>query len=167
MVWARTKLTIWDDLFEPVEKFITNYSGKNPEKFYKKVKELMVDVFKIPKERCQEKRYTHEKKGKSGKFKYSWELTKILDNYTYIRADIDLEGEYEGDEGKATIVFEPVLITEYPQDSVLEQNILYEVLRRVWHKTFYHKKRMKYIEFGRKLSTEFDTKLKTFARELE
>ena len=41
MVWARTKLLIWDYIFEPVKDLRVSYSGPHPEALYKKVKELM------------------------------------------------------------------------------------------------------------------------------
>ena len=36
MVWARTRLLIWDYIFEPVKRIKINYTGPNPDKFYQK-----------------------------------------------------------------------------------------------------------------------------------
>ena len=41
MVWARTKLLIWDYIFEPVKDIEIAYQGPNPQKFYKKINELI------------------------------------------------------------------------------------------------------------------------------
>ena len=48
MVWARNKLLIWDYIFEPVRDLSINYTGRNPEKFYKKIKELCRVIFNVP-----------------------------------------------------------------------------------------------------------------------
>ncbi len=166
MVWARTKLTIWDYIFEPIKDLKINYSGKHPEKFYTKIKELMKTVFKVPHEHIQEQKYTFEKKKNSGKFRMNWEVTKPLDHFTYFIFNVKLSGSYEHGEGKASISIEPLLITEYPQDTVWQQNILYEMVRRFWHVTFYHKQRMRYLEYGKKLAVTFEHSLKHYGEEL-
>ena len=40
MVWARTKLMIWDYVFEPVRQIKITYAGKEPGALYKKINEL-------------------------------------------------------------------------------------------------------------------------------
>ena len=62
MVWARTRLLIWDYVFEPVKTIVINYEGKNPEKIYKKLHELIRTCFNVPEGYIQEKSYSWEKK---------------------------------------------------------------------------------------------------------
>jgi hypothetical protein len=166
MVWARTKLLIWDYIFEPVKEIAINFSGKNPEKFYKKINELIRTIFNVPDAYVQEKLYNWEKKEGMEKFDVEWEVNKILDIYTYINTEVILSGYSSNGEGKATIRIKPNLITEYPQDTVFEQNIIYEMLRRFWHKYFYHKKRMEFLNFGKELVVTFEKRIKEFAQSL-
>jgi hypothetical protein len=166
MVWARTKLLIWDYIFEPVKDIIINFSGKKPEKFYKKINELIRTVFNVPDAYVQEKLYNWNKKENMEQFEIDWEVNKILDTYTYINVEISLKGFSSGGEGKAAIKIKPNLITEYPQDTIWQQNIIYEMFRRFWHKYFYHKKRMEFLNFGKEIIVTFEKSIKDFAQEL-
>jgi len=166
MVWARTKLLIWDYIFEPVKEIVITFSGKNPEKFYPKINELIRTVFNVPDAYVQEKLYNWEKKEGFDKFEIDWEVNKILDIYSYVNADISLSGFSQNGEGKVTIKIKPNLITEYPQDTLWQQNIIYEIFRRFWHKYFYHKKRMEYLNFGKELIVTFEKRIKVFAQEI-
>ena len=48
MVWARTKLSIWDYIFEPVKEINIEFDTKKPEKFYKKTRIILQSVMNIP-----------------------------------------------------------------------------------------------------------------------
>lgn len=163
MVWARTKLLIWDYIFEPVKDISIDYTGKNPEKFYKKVNELVRVVFNVPEGYIQEKEYNWEKVKETERFEIAWEITKILDMFSYITIEMTLRGFSANGEGKATIRIRPRLITEYPQDTIWQQNIVYEMLRRFWHKMFYHHKRMEYLALGKDLVINFERSVKKYA----
>jgi len=162
MVWARTKLMIWDYIFEPVVDIRISYTGKTPQKFYKKINELIRTVLNVPDAYVQEKSYNWEKTKDGEKFEIAWEVAKVLDVFSYIVLEIDLRGFSAGDEGKATIRIRPRLITEYPQDTIWQQNLIYEMLRRAWHRFFYHRKRMEYLNFGKELVTSFESSVKRF-----
>ncbi len=163
MVWARTKLLIWDYIFEPTKEIRVAFTGKNPEKFYRKINELVRTIFNVPDAYVQEKNYTWEKKADGERFSVAWEVTKVLDTFSYITVEIDLSGFSVEGEGKTSITIKPRLITEYPQDTVWQSSIFYEMLRRFWHKTYYHKKRMEYLNFGKEIITSFESALKHFA----
>jgi len=169
MVWARTKLTIWDYVFEPIRHLKITYSGKNADKFYKKINELVRTVFNVPEGYVQEKNYKWEKDKDTIRFDVQWEVNKILDQFTFIRVDIDLVGyaikQGDSTEGKAAIRIAPRLVTEYPQDTVWQQNIFYEIFRRLWHTAIYHKKRMEYLDLAKDLVTSFEAELKHFGEE--
>ncbi len=166
MVWARTKLLIWDYIFEPVKDIRITYVGPHPELFYKKINELMRTVFNVPDAYVQEKTYTWEKGKDSEKFEIDWEVNKILDIYSYIVTEVTLKGFVANGEGKAVIRLKPRLITEYPQDTVWQQNILYEMVRRFWHQSFYHRKRMEYLNMGKELLTSMESSIKHFGEAL-
>ena len=166
MVWARTKLLIWDYIFEPVKDITINYSGENTGAFYKKIKELIRTVFNVPEAYLQEKTYDWEKGKETERFNVTWEVNKILDTYSYINVEIDLKGFSANGEGKASVKIKPRLITEYPQDTIWEQNIIYEMFRRMWHKMFYHHKRMEYLDVGKELIVNFETGIKNFIETL-
>jgi len=166
MVWARTKLLIWDYIFEPVKDITINYSGENTTLFYKKIKELIRTVFNVPEAYLQEKSYDWEKGKETERFNVGWEVNKVLDTYSYIVVEIDLKGFSTNGEGKVSIKLKPRLITEYPQDTIWEQNIIYEMFRRMWHKMFYHHKRMEYLDMGKELIVNFETGIKNFIETL-
>ncbi|MFH0949376.1 MAG: hypothetical protein V1802_02720 [Candidatus Aenigmatarchaeota archaeon] len=166
MVWARTKLLIYDYVFEPVKELTITYVGKHPDKFYKKLNELMRLVFNVPDAYVQEKTYSWEKLKDSENFSVGWELTKIIDIYSYIVVEVDLTGVITNGEGRASIRLKPRLITEYPQDTIWQQSIIYEMLRRFWHKFFYHKKRMEYLNMAKELLMSFQVSIKNYAEEL-
>ena len=167
MVWARTKLTIWEYCWER-NRFLTVYfTGPHPDKFYKKIKELMSKIFNVPEGYIQEVGYNWERGENSERFKLSWEIMKVMDNLSFLKIDVDLKGESIKGEGTAKIEIEPVLITEYPQDTIFQRNIIYEMFRRFWHKMFYDKKRIEYIDLGRKLTTQFEQELKRYGEELK
>lgn len=167
MVWARTKLLIWDYIFEPVKDINMNFVGKHPERYYKKLHELMRTVFNIPDAYIQEKSYTWEVLKDTERFEIGWEITKVLDTYSYITVIITLKGVSTEGEGRISVRLQPRLITEYPQDTVWQQNILYEMVRRFWHKAFYHHKRMQYLNYGKELVVSFERSIKEFSETLK
>lgn len=168
MVWARTKLVIKDRIFDPVRTLNISYSGPNSKKFYNRIREKAIEIYDVPEGYLQEKTFTWEKQ-KSGdhKFAAEWELNKIMDIWSYINVRIMLKGFSSENEGWATIKIEPFFFTEYPQDTVWQNNIIYELLRRIWHAAFYHKKRMQYFDKGKELSVKFADDLKKYSEELK
>jgi hypothetical protein len=166
MVWARTKLLIWDYIFEPVKDLRISYTGPHPEKFYQKLKELIRAVINVPDAYIQEKNYVWEKLKDSERFEIEWEINKILDTFSYITIEITLRGFSAGGEGKVDIRIRPRLITEYPQDTIWQQSIVYEMLRRFWHQRFYHHKRMEFLNLGKELLVSLEAALKKYMDEL-
>lgn len=167
MVWARTKLVIFDDLFDRPEEQYFNYSGPHPTKFYHKVQDLLFTIFKIPKSNLQEIEYTWETpKPGTTRCKCWWRMVKQMDIYTYIRVDLILDGSEVDGKGPMRITIKPAIITEYPQDTLVQQSIFYELFRRFWHTVFYHKKRMEYLQVGRELVTKYEEAVKAFGEEL-
>lgn len=162
MVWARTKLLIWEYIFEPVKEIRIAYAGPKPEKLYGKLKELVKLVFNVPDAYVQEKTYSWERGKESEKFEVEWEINKILDTYSYISVDLSVRGFSAAGEGKAEIVIKPRLITEYPQDTIWQQSIVYEMLRRFWDSRFYHHRRMEYVNMGKEMIVTFETELKKY-----
>ena len=165
-VWARTKLVIWDDLFPPLKKIYTRYSGRHPEKFYGKINELIRKIFSVPDAFIQERNYEWSRQGEKQKFKVEWYIEKPYDRYTLLNIDLALKGTAEGGIGNAEVAMEPRLVTEYPQDFVWQQSLVYEILRQLWHKLFYNRKRQVWMDHSKELCLEFMSELKHFGEEL-
>ena len=91
---------------------------------------------------------------------------KVLDMFTYISLELSMSGFEIDGEGKVNITIKPRLITEYPQDTVWQQNLMYEMMRRFWHKFYYHHKRMEYLNLGKELVTTFESSIKHFGETL-
>jgi len=167
MVWARNKLVIYDDIFEPHEEIFINYSGPHPERLYPYLQEIIPPIFNIPKSNVQEISFTWETPSDDEtKFNIWWRIIKQMDIHSHIRVDLKLKGFAKKGKGPATISIDAALITEYPQDTLLQQSIFYEMGRRFWHAVVYHKKRMEYIEMGRRIIRKFEEEIKKFLEEL-
>lgn len=163
MVWARTKLVVQDDLLRPRNKFMINFKGPHPEKFYHEIPKLLTSVFKITEDEIQEKKiiWSH---GDPEKFRVVWEMNKELDALSYYNLEIEFEGFSSKGLGEVKITIIGLLVTEYPQDTVWQKSLLYEMLRIFWHKTLYLGKRNEYIGEGRRLLTIFIDELKEMTR---
>lgn len=167
MVWARTKLVLYDNIYDEGERDITiDYAGKNPQKIYYKLKELFLEVFNVPEGKVQEMYYTWEKKGDTDKIDVRWRVVKDMDMYSFLRFDVSFRATATGGEGTASMKIKPRFITEYPQDTLIQQSIFYEMARRFWHNVFYQKQRIKWFEEGKELCAQFDKKLKEYQDEL-
>ncbi|MCD6216167.1 MAG: hypothetical protein J7J92_03825 [Candidatus Aenigmarchaeota archaeon] len=160
MVFTRTRITIWDQIYRPRKSSIVRYKGPNTSKAYKKVYRLIKSIFNVPSGYIQEKLYNWENDKDKQRFSIRWQVDKPLDQYTYIDWDIELKGFEANRTGEVVISIEPRLITEYPQDTIWEQSIFYEMLRRLWHVLFYEKKREEFFELGKSLTQEFEEKLR-------
>ena len=167
MVWARTKLTIWDYIFEPAKEIKIFYTGPNPERLYRKLNELIRVVFNVPEAYVQEKQYDWEKTKDGERFSIAWEVNKVLDVFTFITVEIDLTGFSTQGEGRSSIRIRPRLITEYPQDTIWQQSIVYEMLRRAWHRSYYHNKRMQYLNYGKETLVNFEGSIKNYLEQLK
>lgn len=166
MVWARRRLLIEDDLIVPPPGIVRlHYSGPYPTKIYEEAKDLLVKTFTVRVEDLQEKSYTWTTtEGGEEIFKVSWELIKALDKFSHYRITITFEGsELEG-KGKVSTEIVGVLRTEYPQDTVWQRSLIYEILRMFWHSIFYRSRRYTYLIEGRRLMNRFITDLKAYIR---
>jgi len=167
-VFARTKLLIHDYCLQPKVPFITlKYSGPNPQNVYPKVKELLISVWKLEPGDVQERVFNWDRSGDVEKFKISIEAVKDLDAYSFYYLKLSIKGEAKlskefGKEGKVTIEFEPALRTEYPQDTLWQRSLLYELFRTFYHKVIYRSTRLKYIQECRELSMRFQEEIKSF-----
>ena len=165
MVFARTKLLIQDDLMRPRPVFRINYSGPNPTKLYKEIPEILAGVFKAHVGQVQEKNISWSK-GDPEKFRVLWELDKDIDRFSYYMIELELEGSESKGVGSAKLSLKDgILRTEYPQDTVWERSLLYELLRIVWSKMFYWGKRERYIRDGRRMIAEFIEEVKKVMHE--
>lgn len=167
-IFARTKLVIHDDCLAPAAAFaIIEYSGPNPQNIYKKIKELLLSVWRMDPGDVQEREFTWDRTSSGEKFKVRFEATKDLDVFSYYFITISLSGEAKHSkefekEGTARIVFEPRLRTEYPQDTMWQRSLFYEMLRMLWHKAIYQGTRQRYIQECRELAEKFHEEVKSF-----
>ncbi len=122
-----------------------------------------MSVFKTDEHHLQEKKisWTH---GETEKFKVVWECMKELDSFSFMLFNIELGGSQSKGSGEASVLIEGWLRTEYPQDTVWEKSIVYEMLRVFWHNSFYNTQRKKYMEEGRRQMAAFVEEVKKLAR---
>jgi hypothetical protein len=168
MAFARAKLTMEDNCFveEPGGVSI-RFVGPNVKKLYKLMHESMKSVFNVTSSDIQETDYNWGKTDKGEKFKVRWWIHKDLDVFSYLYVRMDISGEDDGKGGgKVAIETRGLLRTEYPQDTVWQRSLLYEIMRTFWHRVFYHKKREEYAEDCRHMTILFMEKMKEYCQAL-
>jgi hypothetical protein len=167
-IFVRTKLQIHDNCLEPgMPRLTLSYSGPNPQNIYKKIKELFLSVWKVEPSEIQEKNFSWDRTASSEKFNMNFEVVKDLDRYTYMLIVVDLSGEAKpskefGKEGPATIRIAGAIKTEYPQDSMWQRSIFYEMFRIFYHKVIYQDTRMKFLQDCNSSIMTFQEEIKSF-----
>jgi len=167
-VFARTKMVIHDDCLTPPVPFLTlDYSGPNPQNLYKKIKDLLINVWKVEPGDVQERTFDWDRTAAGEKFSIKLEATKDLDTFSFFFITISLSGEAKhsrefGREGSAKIEIEPKLRTEYPQDTIWQRSLLYEMFRVFYHRVIYQSTRERYLRQCRELTERFQEEIKSF-----
>ncbi len=160
MVFARAKLVLEDNCFEEDPSTLTiRLIGPNVTKLYKYCYELMKSVFNVADSDIQETMYQWGKGKDKDKFSINWYLHKDLDPFSYIYIAFKLKGQGNGSTGSATISLKGHLRSEYPQDTIWQRSLFYEMLRTFWHRMFYHRKREEYAEECRHSMVLFQKKI--------
>jgi hypothetical protein len=170
-ILARMKMMIEEELYPPkgtakgAPRAILSYVGPNPAKLYPKTREVVKAVFNATDSDMHEEIYDWGKEEKE-KFRVRFFLHRNLDKFTYYLIRIDVRGEGTEKSGKGSITIRPLLRTEYPQDTLWQRTIFYEMLRVFWHRAFYHNKRREYILEGRNLLAMVQQQLEEYFRDL-
>ena len=168
MVFARAKLTLEDNCFiEEPGAVEMRFVGPNVTKMYNRAYELMKSVFRVSDSDIQETDYSWGKTEKGDKFKVRWWLHKDMDPFSYLYIRFDLSGEGTPELGNAKVSVRGLLRSEYPQDTLWQRSLFYEMLRTFWHRVFYHRKREEYAEECRHSTILFMRKLKEFCNQLK
>ncbi len=166
MVFARTKLLLQDNCFEKDPGDVElKYVGPHVSKLYDFIHHILKSVFNIPSSAIQEEKYSWGK-GEIEKFKVTLYAHKDMDMFTYIYLKISLKAEGNEKTGNASITIKPYLRTEYPQDTIWQRSLIYEMLRTLWHRIFYAKKRDEYMEECRHLAYMMQEKLREYFKKL-
>lgn len=142
------------------------FVGPGITKLYRKMYELMLTVFSVPPAETQETRYEWGTAKEKHKFRVRWWLHKDLDVFSYLYIRFDLNGEGNDEKGNAWIVVKGWLRTEYPQDTVWQRSIFYEMIRTFWHRIFYRQKREEYSEECRHVMILYEKEIKAFMEKL-
>ena len=174
-VFARTKLVIHDDclatapgsVLPGVPYLLLTYEGPNPQRLYEKIKELFATIFRHDPGELQERDFVWDKSEAGEKFRVRFELIKDMDRFSFIQVIVTLEGEARpskefGREGKAKIRIEGRLRTEYPQDTLWQRSLFYEMFRVLYHRLIYEEKRQRYKNQCREWLLRFQDELKAF-----
>jgi hypothetical protein len=168
MVFARTKLLLEENCFEEEPGGVQmKFVGPQVKNLYNRMYELMKSVFRVPDSDIQETDYNWGKGEKSEKFKVRWWLHKDMDLFTYFYIRVDLSGQVDEKGGSATVSIKGLLRSEYPQDTVWQRSLFYEMLRTFWHRIFYHKKREEYAEECRHSIVYFQKRVRDFFEEVK
>ena len=165
-VFARTKIVLQEDCYrEKPERMQIKYVGPNAIKLYHKSYDLIKAVFRASDTDLQEEKYNWGK-GETEKFSVSLLTHKDMDMFSYIYLKAELKADGNEKTGNAVIRIKPYMRTEYPQDTVWQRSLFYEMLRTIWHRMFYAKKREEYTEECRHLTYSVQEKLREYFREL-
>jgi hypothetical protein len=166
MVFARTKLMMQDNCFEKDPGDVElRYVGPHVSRLYDFLHYAIKTVFNIPASSIQEEKYNWGK-GETEKISVSLLTHKDMDMFSYIYLKATLKADGNERTGNAVITIKPYMRTEYPQDTVWQRSLFYEMLRTIWHRVFYAKKREEYTEECRHLTYTMQEKLREYFREL-
>ena len=151
------KLTIWNDLYKRgskpgVKTLEYSYKGKDVKKLVDFVPKLIQTIFMPTMWQQKEISVTEDT------YEVYWYVFKDLDSFTYFRVDIEVKIDFKS--GKAKIkLSEPVIVTEYPQETYWQKTFFYELLRLIWHNLFYNKKVEEYMDWAKLKISCFEEKL--------
>ena len=168
---ARMKLMIEEELYPPrgtakgSPRSILTYVGPNAAKIYPRTREIIKGVFNATDADIHEEIYDWGKDEKE-KFRVRFMFHRDLDKFTYYFIIFTISGESGEKGGKCSVTMRPLLRTEYPQDTLWERTIFYEMIRVFWHRIFYHNSRREYIWEGRNLMNMVQDQLHEYFKEL-
>ena len=164
MTYAKAKILIHDDLLRPSPIVSLEFNGPNPDKFYHEIPNLVESILKVGDTDLHERKFSWTK-GDPEKFEVIWEIDKELDKFTYYWFIITFRVSSSKGSGKATILIDGALRTEYPQENHWQKSLVYEFFRVLWHHTIYAPTRKRYHDEGRRLMSILVQHLKKMARE--
>lgn len=144
--FARTKMTFQDDCF-PDKPDALNMSlvGPNVPKLYQIMYDAIKNVFHVQDNEIQEEEFSWGKVGDKEKFAVTWFVHKDMDYFSFFYIKVNLKGSGNDNSGQASIKCRGLFRTEFPQDTLWQRSLFYEMMRSFWHRTFYHKKRTQYL----------------------
>ena len=173
-IFARTKLIIHEDCLEipgtPFQgkKFLTlEYSGPNPQAAYYQAKKILSQITKVPEGEIIERDFSWRKDGDEESFSVNFDVIKDMDKFSFIQIMVSVKGKAKpskefGKEGSVTINIDGILRTEYPQDTLWQRSLIYELFRTFYHKIIYEDVRKKYKQECVNLMNQLYTSLKEF-----
>ncbi len=166
-VFQRTRILIHDYCLIPRPTATLEYSGPNPQKAYEYIRKLFGSLFLLTEKEIQEREFRWDKIPGGESFHVVWETIRDLDTHTFQDIKMTMDGTVTpskefGKEGTLKIAFEGKIRTEYPQDTIWQRSLIYEMFRTFYHKTIYQGIRKKYIEDCRALLLQFSDEMKSF-----
>ncbi len=166
-VFARSRILIHDYCLVPRPGATLEYTGPNPQLAYEQIRKLFGSLFNITEKEIQEREFKWEKVAGGESFHVRFETIKDLDTHTFQDITITIDGNAKpsqefGKEGSVRISFEGKIRTEYPQDTVWQRSLPYEMIRTFYHKMIYQGIRKKYVEECRALLLQFSDEMRTF-----
>jgi hypothetical protein len=149
-----------------------NYTGPNPQRLYEKIKEILFVVVRHDPHELMERDFAWDRVGGIEKFKTTFDLVRDLDTFSYVQIVLTLTGEAKpskefGKEGTAHINMIGRLRTEYPQDTLWQRSLFYEMFRVFYHKIIYEDKRAHYREQCRDWMHKINDEIKAFLNVLQ
>lgn len=166
-IFARTKLLIHDYCLFPVPYATFNYAGPNPQKAYESMKKLFITIFNVDERDIQEREFKWDRIEEEDVFHVRWEIIKDLDTFTFQHMVFTLDGKAKpskefGKEGSIKIRMEGRIRTEYPQETIWQRSLIYEIFRTFYHKVIYTSTRKRYIKDCRVELGRFGEEMRSF-----
>jgi hypothetical protein len=166
-IFARAKLLIHDYCLFPLHRATLEFSGPNPQNAVEQSKKLLFQIWNVVEKEFQEREFKWDRTTAKEDFHLRWEIIKDLDTFSFYHVTIDIDGFAKpskefGKEGSVKIVIEPRLRTEYPQETVWQRSLPYELFRVLYHKLVYESQRKKYLEECRIMMTNFNDGIRAF-----
>lgn len=175
-IFARTKLIIHEDCLAlpgttspfPGKKTITlEYKGPNPQIAYYQAKKILASITKVPENQIIERDVSWDRSGEEENFSVTFDVIKDMDKFSFIQISVSIKGSAKpskefGKEGSLSITIDGILRTEYPQDTLWQRSLIYEIFRTFFHKFIYEGTRKKYRDECVSLMLQLHEELKEF-----
>ena len=138
------KLVIEDDCLAPRAYYQIVYKGPDPLKAYRAMKGILRRVFLVVTKDIWEREFRWMPDSDPAEFFIRVFVTKDMDRFTFVRAEVVLHGWQPltpGKSGGMRIKIGGILRTELPEDTFIQKTPIYKALMWLYFHYFYFKVR--------------------------
>jgi len=152
-----------DDCLAPERTVVIEYSGPNPFKVYRVLREMLERIFQVEAIDLWERDFRWDISSDPRSFYVRMYVNKGMDARTRMIVEIILEGSQPSDvekKGRVAIRIGGRLRTEYPLRSFFQNSPFYKFFVWLYHRFFYNEVRRSYINLCNNLINQLNNELR-------